>query len=86
MSKQSSIEYLKIQFEKYLNWKCNPIFDENCFDEIELMKSLEQAKAMHREEHGLTWDKSIENFESRGRNEVRAIVDFDEYYNQTFEQ
>lgn len=45
---------------------------------------LEQAKAMHKEEHGQTWDKSMENFEARGRNEMRAYTDFDEYYNETF--
>lgn len=86
MSKQSSLDFLEIQFEKYLNWKSNPIFDKNCFDEIELMKSFKQAKAMHKQELGKTWDDSIENFKARGENIVRAYVDFDDYYKQRFEQ
>ena len=57
---------------------------------IELERDLtladwNKAKAMHKEEHGQTWDKSMENFEARGRNEMRAWVDFDEYYEQTYE-
>jgi len=47
---------------------------------------IEQAKAMHKEEHGQTWDKSMENFEARGRNEMRAYTDFDDYYRETYEQ
>ena len=57
---------------------------------IELERDLtladwNKAKAMHKEEHGQTWDKSIENYEARGRNEMRAWVDFDEYYAETYE-
>lgn len=45
---------------------------------------IEQAKAMHREEHGQTWDKSLDNLKARGMNEMRAYTDFDDYYNETF--
>ena len=45
---------------------------------------LEQAKAMHREEQGKTWDASMDNFKARGENYVRAYGDFDEYYNETY--
>jgi uncharacterized protein YpbB len=45
---------------------------------------FEQAKAMHREEHGKTWDESMDNFIARGENYVRANVDFDDYYDETF--
>jgi len=85
MSKQSSIEFL---FEKleYTTWMRKRDLISEGMAELWKQHYLEQAKAMHRKEHGLTWDKSIENFEARGRNEVRAIVDFDDYYNQTFEQ
>lgn len=48
-------------------------------------KLREQAKAMHKEEHGQTWDKSLDNLKARGMNEMRAYTDFDEYYNETFE-
>lgn len=68
--KQSSIEFLEIQLIK------NGIITN---------RDLKQAKAMHKEELGKTWDDSIENFKARGENIVRAFVDFDDYYNQTFE-
>ena len=81
MSKQSSVDFIIKEFSDILGQlKTQPIQD------LLLLDAVQKAKAMHKEEHGLTWDKSIENFEARGRNEVRAIVDFDEYYNQTFEQ
>lgn len=45
---------------------------------------IEQAKAMHKDEHGKTWDNSMDNLELRGGNHIRAWVDFDEYYNETY--
>jgi len=74
-------------------------FAEKTFNLIELMKSRyvnqeefldgmlkvrEQAKAMHRNEHGQTWDDSLDNLKARGMNEMRAYTDFDGYYNETF--
>ena len=58
---------------------------------IELERDLtladwNKAKAMHREEHGQTWDKSLDNLKARGMNEMRAYTDFDNYYNETFGQ
>ncbi len=44
----------------------------------------EQAKEMEKEQHGKTWDKSMDNLDSRGGNMVRAWVDFDEHYNETY--
>lgn len=72
-NKQSSVEWLA----EIIRFANKELYAE-MFDEIE------QAKAMHKEEHGQTWDKSMENFEARGRNEIRAWVDFDEYYKETF--
>jgi hypothetical protein len=56
---------------------------------IELERDLtladwKQAKAMHKDEHATTWDKSMDNLDARGGNIVRAWVDFDEYYNETY--
>lgn len=50
----------------------------------ELIKLIKQAKAMHREEHGQTWDKSLDNLKARGMNEMRAYTDFDDYYAEKF--
>lgn len=75
-NKQNSVEWLQWALEHTI------LTHEQIMQTIGL---FEQAKAMHREEHGQTWDKSMENFEARGRNEMRAWVDFDEYYEQTYE-
>lgn len=76
--KQSSIDWLENEIDFILT-----TYSYNSQD-FHLNKAFEQAKAMHKEEHGQTWDKSMENFEARGRNEMRAWVDFDAYYNETF--
>ena len=41
---------------------------------------------MEKEQHGKTWDKSLDAYEGRGHLYVRAWEDFDEYYNETFTQ
>ena len=51
---------------------------------VKLLEAFEQAKAMHKEEHGKTWDDAMENMKARGGNDMRAWTDFDEYYNETF--
>ena len=47
-------------------------------------KQLLQAKAMEKDQHGQTWDAALGAFDARGFNRVRAIVDFDDYYNETY--
>jgi hypothetical protein len=49
-----------------------------------LYSEFEQAKEMEKEQHATTWDKSMDNLDARGGNIVRAWVDFDEYYNETY--
>jgi hypothetical protein len=46
--------------------------------------ALEQAKEMEKQQHATTWDKSMDNLDARGGNIVRAWVDFDDYYNETY--
>ncbi len=53
---------------------------------LSLDKLQEQAKEMHKEEHGKTWDKAIEAHENRGHNIARSWCDFDEYYEETFKK
>ncbi len=45
-----AVEWLEEQVIKFHNWKLNPVFDENCFDEIELRKAIQQAKEMEKEQ------------------------------------
>jgi hypothetical protein len=56
----------------------------SCIDVNTLLMLVEQAKEMHRAEHGKTWDKAIESHENRGHNIERSWCDFDEYYKETF--
>lgn len=69
MSKQSSIDFLIKQKEKY-----GMIINDD----------LRIAKEMHRKEHGQTWDDAMENMKSRGGNDMRAWADFDDYYEEKF--
>ena len=77
-NKQSSVEMI----EEFLLSHCNPTICNVEWSDFKLM--LEQAKAMHKEEHGKTWDDAMENMKARGGNDMRAWTDFDEYYNETF--
>ena len=47
--------------------------------------ALEQAKEMAKEQHAATWDTAMDKLNARGGNIVRAWVDFDDYYNETYE-
>ena len=46
---KTAVEWLEEQLLKFHNWKLNPVFDENCFDEIELRKAIQQAKEMEKQ-------------------------------------
>ena len=53
-------------------------------DTSDYMELKVQAKEMEKQQHATTWDKSMDNLDARGGNIVRAWVDFDEYYNETY--
>lgn len=84
--KQSSVERLIEQLEEKGNaWENVSIRRVNIsIDVSDYMELKQQAKAMHKEEHGQTWDKSLDNLKARGMNEMRAYTDFDDYYAETF--
>lgn len=77
-----------------VEWFSNQVYElfeqysEGNFDRITLnklvLKATEQAKAMHKEEHGQTWDAAMENMKARGGNDMRAWGDFDDYYAEKF--
>lgn len=70
---KTAVEWLEEQLLKFHNWKLNPVFDENCFDEIELRKAIQQAKEMEL-------DKLKEAY-SMGRMN-KSIKEFNEKFNQ----
>jgi hypothetical protein len=49
-------------------------------------KLFEQAKEMHKAEHGKTWDAALDKYEVRAGNYMRAYEDFDDYYQETFKK
>ena len=71
-NKQSSVKWL---YEKMFVHRGNITIEE-----------FEQAKAMHKEEHGKTWDDSLDRLDARGGVSSRAWVDFDDYYKERFQK
>ena len=41
---------------------------------------LDKAKEMEKEQHGETWDAALIHVDKRGGVLLRALVDFDEYW------
>jgi hypothetical protein len=72
MTQQTAVEWLfsQIPFE----WSSSKAAFE----------ALQQAKEMDKQQHGETWDSAIKAHDNRGGVHARSIVDFDEYYNETF--
>lgn len=85
-NEQSSVEWLIEQLEeKGGAWENVSIRRLNIsIDVSEYMELKTKAKAMHREEHGRTWDDAMETLKSRGGNDIRAYTDFDDYYAEKF--
>ena len=82
-NKQSSVEWYiierhNIEIQSRLGKISSTQYDE------QLIKIEEQAKAMHKTEHGKTWDDAMENMKARGGNDMRAYTDFDDYYAETY--
>ena len=50
----------------------------------EYLEAFDKAKSMEMEQHGNTWDEAIYAHEKRGHVIARSLVDFDDYYNETY--
>jgi hypothetical protein len=72
MAQQTAVEWLfsQIPFE----WSSS----------VAAFEAFQQAKEMNKQQHGRTWDSAIKAHDNRGHVHARSIVDFDEYYNETF--
>jgi hypothetical protein len=84
--KQSSIDWLVEQLTE-VDYGCiNKTFLQinNSLAGHKLRELFEQAKAMHREDMGKTWDSALDRGQERAWNVMRAYDDFDEYYTETF--
>ena len=74
----TAVEWLEEQVIKFHNWKLNQVFDENCFDEIELNKAIQQAKVMEKEQ--------IKDAYYKGGDDLTKMnfIESEQYYKQTF--
>jgi hypothetical protein len=73
MEKQTAVEWL-------FNWMENNQY----FIGNDLLKTIEQAKEMEKQQHGQTWDSALKAGEDRAWNVMRAYSDFDDYYEKTY--
>lgn len=78
-NKQSSLDFFIVGMTKLM-----AKYENEAFREDRVMELYNKSKAIHRKEHGQTWDDSLDNLKARGMNEMRAYTDFDDYYNETF--
>lgn len=77
-NKQTAVQWLVQQLNR------NVVdLDGYPYEEIAL-PTIEIALKMEREQHGRTWDNAIHANEKRGYNLSRSIVDFDNYYTETY--
>ena len=77
--KTTAVEWLETQIVKFHNWKLNPIYDKNCFDEIELTNAIQKAKEMEKQQI-----IDAVKFGNKDAQCVEPIKEFEQYYNETF--
>ena len=80
--KQSSVEWLINQLQKSKDF--HRVLNEVSQMSTAKIDIIEQAKLMHREDMGKTWDSALDRGQERAWNVMRAYGDFDEYYTETF--
>lgn len=66
----TAVEWLMSELHEHLGPSNGP----------ELLEILNQAKAMEKEQHGETWDAALIQVDKRGGVILRALVDFDKYW------
>lgn len=74
--KQTAVEFLKTQIIRFHNWKLNPVYDENCFDEIELDKAIQKAKEMEKQQKGYSEEEVEKLIRITYQETMRAMVDW----------
>lgn len=83
----TAVEWLERQIVKYHIWKLNPVYDENCFDEIELSKAIIKAKELEKQQI-IDFTNSFINEHTFGNydGDVQINKTVDDYYNETFKK
>jgi pyoverdine/dityrosine biosynthesis protein Dit1 len=50
----------------------------------DILNKYQISVEMDKQQHGQTWDAAIAAHDERGHVHARSLVDFDEYYNETY--
>jgi hypothetical protein len=82
---QSAVEWLIEELIKQ-DRRSNP---NSCTIQIyfEASKNIvDHALEMNKQQHGATWDTAIKAHDDRGHVHARSLVDFDEYFEETFKK
>jgi hypothetical protein len=77
MAQQTAVEWLAERLIRMIP-TISPMY------KYDIKEYVEQAKAMEKEQHGNTWNEAIDAHEKRGHVIARSLVDFDDYYNETY--
>jgi hypothetical protein len=76
-NKQTAVEWLVEQIEAH---KIEIVYSDK-IDSIKCLPSIVgQAKEMEKEQHGETWDAALIQVDKRGGVLIKALVDFDKYW------
>ena len=74
--KQTAVEWFYDKIKSHFE------HDGDLLETLTFTMSIAQQK--EKQQHGGTWDAAINAHEERGCVIARSIVDFDEYYTQTY--
>lgn len=66
-----------------VEWLANQVED---FLGLLPVDMIEKARELEKQQHGSTWDAAIKAHDDRGHVHARSIVDFDEYYQETYKK
>jgi hypothetical protein len=77
MAQQTAVEWLAHEVNK---------INVSTLERFFIEKLINHAKELDKQQHGNTWDAAIKAHDDRGHVHARSLVDFDEYYNDTFKK
>jgi hypothetical protein len=69
----------KMEKQTAVQWLFQNLWEEPK-DKMTWYAILDKAKEMEKEQHGETWDAALIDVDKRGGVLLRALVDFDEYW------
>jgi hypothetical protein len=69
----------KMEKQTAVEWLFKNLWEEPK-DKMVWYAILDKAKEMEKEQHGETWDAALIHVDKRGGVILRALVDFDEYW------